>query len=187
VSLKGRFEPVLPTLDLLAEMRDLVMLAGNFGHPVREPMGHTYSNLLYHFVFSTRQRIPLINDALRGPLYDYIGGIVRQNGGSLLEIGGVPDHVHLLVKLKTDPSVATVVQRIKGKSSKWVNDSGHLPEEFRWQQGYGAFSVSESGVERVRRYLRNQERHHRKVTFLDELITLLERHRIPYRKEDLLD
>ncbi len=149
-------------------------------------MAHTYANLLYHIVFSTRQRIPLIGDDLREPLYDYIGGIVRQNGGALLEIGGVPDHVHLLLRLKTDPSVATVVQRIKGKSSKWVNDSGLIPEEFRWQQGYGAFSVSESGKEKVRRYLRNQENHHSKVTFIDELITLLERHHIPYKMEDLL-
>ncbi|HSG38246.1 MAG TPA: IS200/IS605 family transposase [Thermoanaerobaculia bacterium] len=150
-------------------------------------MAHTYANLLYHFVFSTRQRVPWINDALRDPLYDYIGGIVRQNGGALLEIGGVPDHVHILARLKSDPSVATVIQRIKGKSSKWVNDCGLVPEGFRWQQGYGAFSVSESGKEKVRRYVRNQERHHSKVTFLDELITLLERHHIPYKLEDLLD
>jgi putative transposase len=150
-------------------------------------MAHTYSNLLYHLVFSTKQRIPFISDALRDPLYAYIGGIVRQNGGALLESGGMPDHVHLLVRLKTDPSVAAVVQKIKGKSSKWVNDSGLLQEGFRWQQGYGAFSVSESGADKVRRYLRNQQHHHRKVSYIDELVTLLERHHISCRMEDLLD
>ncbi|HEX6899564.1 MAG TPA: IS200/IS605 family transposase [Thermoanaerobaculia bacterium] len=150
-------------------------------------MAHTYSYLLYHLVFSTKQRVPSINDALRLPLYEYMGGIVRQNGGALLEIGGMPDHVHLLVRLKTDPSVAAVVQKIKGKSSKWVNDSGLLQESFRWQQGYGVFSVSGSGAEKVRRYLRNQQEHHRKVGYIDELITLLKRHHIPYRLEDLLD
>jgi putative transposase len=162
------------------------MLGGNYRLRT-EIMAHTYSNLLYHLVFSTKQRVPLISDALREPLYEYMGGIVRQNGGAMLEIGGVPDHVHLLVRLKTDPSVAAVVQRIKGKSSKWVNDGGILQEEFRWQQGYGAFSVSESGAEKVRRYLRNQQEHHRKVSYIDELVTLLERHHIPYRMEDLLD
>jgi putative transposase len=149
-------------------------------------MAHTYSNLLYHIVFTTRNRAPLIRDDLRERLYGYMGGIIRGEGGGLLEIGGVPDHVHLLVKFKTDVAVSTMVQKIKGKSSKWVNELPDYPERFYWQEGYGIFSVSESVTERVRRYIRRQEEHHARVPFKDELITLLQRNRIAYDENGLM-
>lgn len=149
-------------------------------------MATTFSNLLYHIVYSTKNRIPLIHDGLREPLYEYIGGIIRGEGGILLEIGGVPDHVHILAKFKTDIAVSMMLQKIKGKSSKWVNDLPDRREYFDWQDGYAAFSVSESLVPTVRRYLRNQEEHHKKVSFKDELIALLKKHRIPYDERYLL-
>jgi REP element-mobilizing transposase RayT len=148
-------------------------------------MATTFANLLYHVVFSTKDRIPSINDEIREGLYEYMGGIIRGEGGILLEIGGMPDHVHLLVKLKTDVTVALMVQKIKGKSSKWHNER-LVRERFAWQSGYGIFSVSASLVERVRRYIRSQEEHHRRVSFKDELMTLLKRNGIPYDERYLL-
>jgi putative transposase len=148
-------------------------------------MATTFANLLYHVVFSTKDRLPLIRNEIRESLYEYMGGIIRSEGGILLEIGGMPDHVHLLVKLKTDVTVALMVQKVKGKSSKWHNER-LVQERFAWQSGYGIFSVSASLVERVRRYIRSQEEHHRRVSFRDELITLLKRNGIPYDERYLL-
>jgi REP element-mobilizing transposase RayT len=150
-------------------------------------MASTFSNLLYHVVFSTKNRSPLIHPESRESLYAYMGGILRGEGGILLEIGGMPDHVHLLAKIKPDIAVAMMVKTVKGKSSKWVNEEKRPEQQrFEWQEGYGAFSVSASHVDRVRRYIRNQEEHHRRVSFRDELITLLERHGISYDERYLL-
>jgi REP element-mobilizing transposase RayT len=149
-------------------------------------MATTFANLLYHVVYSTKERVPLIEALLREPLYEYIGGIVRGEGGILLEIGGMPDHVHLLAKFKTSIAVAEMVQKIKGKSSKWVNDLPDRRDRFDWQEGYGAFTVSESLVPRVRKYIRTQEEHHKKVSFKDELIAILKKNRIPYDEKYLL-
>lgn len=149
-------------------------------------MATTFANLLYHIVFSTKNRIPSIRTEIREPLYEYMGGIIRGEGGTLLEIGGMPDHVHLLAKLKADIAVSMMLQKIKGSSSKWLNSRSDLPERFEWQSGYGIFSVSASAVERMRSYIRSQEEHHRRVSFKDELISLLRRHGISYDERYLL-
>jgi putative transposase len=149
-------------------------------------MASTFSNLLYHLVFATKNRQPLIQEGLRDDLYGYMGGILRAQGGVLLEIGGMPDHVHLLVKLRTDVAVSAVVQKVKAKSSTRTNERGISPQRFEWQEGYGIFSVSESLANRVRRYIRGQEEHHARVSFRDELIALLKKHRIPYDEKYLL-
>lgn len=150
-------------------------------------MATTFSNLLYHIVFSTKTRLPLIRREIQEPVYEYVGGIIRDEGGILLEIGGVPDHIHILAKLRTDKAVALMVQRIKGRSSKWLNERRAPAERFAWQEGYGAFSVSESLVNKVRTYIRTQEEHHRRVSFKEELIALLKRHRIPYDERYVVD
>jgi REP element-mobilizing transposase RayT len=149
-------------------------------------MAATFANLLYHIVYSTKDRTPSIVGDLREPLYEYMGGIIRGERGILLEIGGVPDHVHLLAKFKTDIAVSMMVQKIKGKSSGWVNERHNRTAHFEWQAGYGIFSVSESLVDKVRRYIRNQEEHHKKVSFKDELISLLKKNGIPYDERYLL-
>jgi putative transposase len=149
-------------------------------------MATTFANLLYHLVFTTKGRIPTIRDDIQESLYEYIGGIVRGEGGILLAIGGMPDHVHLLAKFKTDTAVSVMVQKIKAKSSKWMNDRPVRSEHFEWQAGYGIFSVSEFLVEKVRGYIGTQEEHHKRVSFKDELIVLLQRHRIPYDERYLL-
>src|SRR5678809_303046 len=119
-------------------------------------MAGTYTNLLFHIVFSTRDREPLIASELRSKLFDYIGGIIRNEGGVLLEIGAVEDHIHLMVNLKAEQSVAEIVRLIKANSSKWLNEK---PREvrFEWQAGYGAFTVSESQMPKVRKYILSQE------------------------------
>src|SRR3954467_418684 len=141
-------------------------------------MATTFSNLLYHIVYSTKDRIPLIDGDLREPLYEYIGGIIRGERGILLEIGGVPDHVHLLAKFKTDIAVSMMVQKIKGNSSGWVNERPGPMPRFEWQAGYGIFSVSLSLGDKVRRYIRNQEKPHKKVSFKAELTSTFEKNSV---------
>jgi putative transposase len=150
-------------------------------------MSDTFTNLLVHIVFSTKHRAPLIQEPLQERLYEYLGGILRQKGGILLEIGGMPDHVHLLARIKADCSVAEIVGTIKSCSSKWVNPTFPQFEDFKWQVGYAAFSVSESQVSAVRRYIRNQAEHHAHLSFKDELIALLRKHGIEFEERYLLD
>ncbi len=109
-----------------------------------------------------------------------MGGIARQNGMKALEIGGVPDHVHILLSTPSTLPLAKAVQLIKGGSSKWVHDT--VPEHhlFRWQTKYGAFSVSVSLLDKTITYIRNQEQHHRKMTFQEEFLALLKRHRVAF-------
>jgi putative transposase len=142
----------------------------------------TYSKLTYHIVFSTKTRLSLIEDTFRDNLYSYMGGVLRANGGTLLAVGGMPDHVHLLAGWGTSISVAKMLQLIKGGSSKWVSDRGI--HEFGWQAGYGAFSVSASQLAGVRAYILNQEEHHRKRSFQDEFLELLRKHGVPYEPDE---
>jgi REP element-mobilizing transposase RayT len=143
-------------------------------------MPSSYTHLLYHVVFSTKERRPLITPALRTELYPYIGGIIRDQRGILLEIGGMPDHVHLVVRIRPDMAVADLVRLVKSNASKWVHERTDLTTEFAWQTGYGAFTVSASQLETVRRYVQNQEEHHRKQTFQEEVLWLLKKHGIEY-------
>ncbi|HEV8580490.1 MAG TPA: IS200/IS605 family transposase [Thermoanaerobaculia bacterium] len=150
-------------------------------------MAGTFSRLLYHIVFSTKQRAPLIDPDLRAELYPYIGGIIRQQGGWLLALGGIPDHVHILVRLKPVLAVADLVREVKSGSSKWIHERARSIPDFGWQTGYAVFSVSESNEGVVRRYIQNQEEHHRKATFKQELVALLQKHGIEYDPAYLWD
>lgn len=143
-------------------------------------MANTYTNLVYHIVFSTKHREPLITNDLREELYKYIGGIFRAEGGALLKIGGTPDHVHLLVKLKAAHSVSEIMRKVKANSSKWINENKKTMGRFSWQTGYGAFSVSESRVGAVIDYINTQEDHHREKSFQEEFLQLLKKHGIEY-------
>lgn len=148
-------------------------------------MAKTYTKLIYHIVFSTKERIPLITGEIRERLYPYLGGVIRGEKGSLLEIGGVADHVHLLARFGAAIAVSEMVQRIKGNSSHWLNQQP--ASWFAWQVGYGAFTVSESQVASVRAYIQRQEEHHKKVSFKDELLSLLRKHGIELDERDLLE
>lgn len=144
------------------------------------PMASTLTNLIFHAVFSTKDRRPLVTPDRRDELYRYVGGIIRNENGIILEIGGMPDHVHLLAKLPADVALATIVRLIKANSSKWMNERPDKRVRFAWQAGYGAFTVSESQVAIVRRYIQRQEQHHKKTSFQEEFVKLLERHGVEY-------
>lgn len=150
-------------------------------------MAGTFTNLLYHFVYSTKNRTGLILPEIQGDLHAYLGGIIRGEGGTALEIGGVADHVHLLVKLPATIAVSDVLRVIKANSSKWMNENSGRIRKFAWQDGYAAFTVSESQSPSVKRYIRNQEAHHRKVDFKQELLALLVKNRIEYDERYLWD
>ena len=135
-----------------------------------------YTPLTYHLVFATKYRRPDLVRPMRSALYAYIGGIIRGIEGYLIEINGVEDHVHILTHLPASMSIADTLRVIKSRSSKWTNESKLTARRFRWQSGYGAFTVSRSQIARVRRYIQNQEAHHRRQTFADEFAALLRRH-----------
>ena len=136
-------------------------------------MGSTFLSLHYHIVFSTKQRRPLIRSEWRPRLHEYIGGTIRGLQSFPKAVGGVEDHVHLLVGLRATHCLADFMRELKKACSIWAADE-HEPE-FSWQDGYAAFSVSATHRELVRKYIGNQEEHHKKVSFLDELKKLLEK------------
>jgi putative transposase len=142
-------------------------------------VSHAYTRLLYHLVFATKLRSPRIGGDLKAPLYEYFGGIVRELGGTVYEVNGMPDHVHLLVCLRPRVGISAAVHQIKGSSSRWLNQRMAEPRNGGfWQEGYSAFSVSESQMPIVRRYIQNQEEHHHSYSFDEELTVLLKKHRI---------
>jgi putative transposase len=143
-------------------------------------MGHTFSNLLVHVIFGTKERLPTIREPLRPRLYEYMSGIARAEFGRALCIGGTANHVHGLIVLTTDVSVAEAVRKWKSLSSKWAHETFPDSQDFAWQSGYGAFSVSRSNVPKVAGYIERQAEHHRKVTFEEEFVAFLERHGIEY-------
>lgn len=147
-------------------------------------MSHTFSLLLYHIVFSTQERAPFIDPELRDHLYPYLAAIVRNESGSLLAIGGMPDHVHLLVRLKPTACLADLLRSIKANSSRWVHERSGPARRFGWQEGYGAFSVSQSSSAGVCKYIQNQEERHRKKSFEEEWMNLLTKHGIPFDPRD---
>ena len=140
----------------------------------------SYISSYFHCVFSTKERRPLIPPTLRERLWPFLGGIARQNEMKAIEIGGMPDHVHILLSLPSTLSIAKAVQLIKGGSSKWVHDTFPEHRLFGWQAKYGAFSVSVSQLETIIQYIKGQEEHHRKMTFQEELLSLLKKHQISY-------
>ena len=143
-------------------------------------MANTYVNNILHIVFHTKpQGISLApNDLDR--IHKYIGGIVKGTGAVLIEIGGMPDHVHLLVSLPKTMALSDFVRNIKAESSRWIKGVSPFYRSFSWQEGYGAFSVSTSIVPRVVNYIRNQESHHKVQTFMDEYKSFLKAHGIDY-------
>ena len=140
----------------------------------------SYVSSYYHCVFSTKERWPLIPPGLQERLWPYLGGIARQNEMKAIEIGGVADHVHILLSLPSTLSIAKAMQLIKGGSSKWVHESFPEHRLFSWQVKYGAFGVSVSLLDKTIQYIQTQSEHHRKMTFQEEFLALLKKHGIAY-------
>jgi putative transposase len=143
-------------------------------------MPQSFTSLNYHIVFSTKNRIPLITPEYELRLHEYIGGIVRTQGGVALAIGGMPDHVHVLARMRQDQALSHMIRGFKAGATGWMHDIFPELEEFAWQNGYGAFTVSQSLVAKVKEYVDTQHEHHRKRTFKDEFIALLKAHEIPF-------
>ena len=143
-------------------------------------MGKSYTNLLYHFVFATKNRQPLITGPAQTQLYDYLGGTVRRLGGISLGINGTADHVHLLAKLRPDRAVSDVLRDLKANASGWLHQVFPDMKDFSWQNGYGAFTVSFSQLEKVRAYIARQEIHHSEHSFQDEFVSLLRANEIEF-------
>ena len=140
----------------------------------------SYVSSYYHCVFSTKERRPLIPPELQERLWPYLGGIARQNDMKAIEIGGMPDHVHLLLSLPSTLAIAKAMQLIKGGSSKWVHASFPEHRLFGWQVKYGAFSVSVSQLDKTVQYIQRQPEHHRKMSFQEEFLALLKKHGVAY-------
>jgi len=143
-------------------------------------MPHSYVSNLVHYIFSTKERFPFIDQELESRLWAYMGGIARENGMKALAIGGPTDHVHALLSLPATLSVAKAIQLIKGVSSKWIHDEFPTHKKFAWQDGYGAFSVSASTMKSVIRYIDGQKKHHRKKTFEEEFLEFLYKYGVEY-------
>lgn len=150
-------------------------------------MPGTYSQVLLHVVFSTKQRAAFIKPELQQRLYEYIGGIVRAEKGTLYAIGGVPDHVHLLVRWRTDGTIADLLRTVKSRSSLWVHQSFPGFAAFAWQEGYAAFSVSKSAEATVKAYIERQVDHHQKRGFEEELLALLRAHGVSFDPRYVFD
>ena len=147
----------------------------------------SYVSSYFHCVFSTKERRPLITPSLQERLWPFLGGIARENKMRALMIGGVADHVHLLLSLPATMSIAKAMQLIKGGSSKWIHET--FPEQrlFAWQEKYGAFSVSVSQLDSVIAYMSKQPEHHRRRSFQEEFVAFLKKHRLEYDEKYLWD
>lgn len=150
------------------------------GRRKHQRVSSSYCNLLYHVVFSTKGREPWLSEAIRPRIHQYLGGAIRSEGGIAIIINGTADHVHILAKLRQDKAVAKLIGEVKANSSGWISRTFADFAGFAWQEGYGAFTVSESQMPKVQRYIADQEAHHRSAGFREELRELLKAHRLSF-------
>jgi len=143
-------------------------------------MAQTLTSILVHIVFSTKNREPLIPESVEADLFAYIGGICRGSGCALLAAGAAADHIHLLVSLAKTARVSDLLLEIKRDTSSWIKQKAPGLGGFRWQEGYGAFSVGRSQVESLHRYFARQKSHHQRMSFQEELLALLNRYQVEY-------
>lgn len=143
-------------------------------------MPHSYSTCLMHCVFSTKDRQKIITPNLETRLWPYLGGVARENKMTALAVGGVEDHVHILLAVPSTLSISKAMQLIKGGSSKWIHDTFADFQDFEWQEGYGAFSISQSGIADTIAYINGQRDHHADYSFKAEFIAFLKKHEIQY-------
>ena len=149
-------------------------------------MANTYTKIYIQFVFAVQDRVSLIKPEWKDELYKYMTGIVRNNKHKLIAINGMPNHVHLFVGYNPYQLIPSLLQDIKGFSSKWINKRGFVRGRFSWQEGYGSFSYSNSQINRVVNYIKNQEQHHKKRSFGEEYIQFLKQFNIPYNEKYIL-
>jgi len=140
----------------------------------------SYTSLHYHIVFSTKERKPYLDNGGNDRLHAYFGGMLRTMKAKLHAVNSTADHIHLAVGLHPDMALSSFMRTIKTNSSKWIHDTFGALDTFSWQEGYSAFSVSYSGMDKVMQYIAGQQEHHKKLSFEEELILLLQKHQIDY-------
>lgn len=150
-------------------------------------MPGTYSQLLLHIVFSAKRREPWITPGVSERLYPYMGGIVRTSKGTLLDIGGIQDHVHMYVRWRTDATIADLMRDVKASLSGWLHEQFPQLRAFAWQEGYSVFSVSKSQESAVKNYITNQREHHGKEDFKSELLKMLRLNEIEFDERYVFD
>ena len=150
-------------------------------------MANTYTQLYVHLVFAVKNRAASVPESVRDEVQKYLCGIAQNAGHKPLAIYCMPDHLHLLVGLNPDHTIAELVRLLKANSSKWLNENKLLPHRFEWQRGYGAFSYARSQLDAVVNYILTQPAHHQKISFQEEYIAFLERFGIAYDTSYLFD
>jgi len=141
-------------------------------------VAQTCGNVVVHLIFSTKLRQPLIGPDIRSDLFAYLGGIVRELRSTALIINGTCDHVHMLIRTRPSHSISEIARIVKTNSSGWMRKKGH--KEFAWQSGYGVFSVSESNIPEVTKYIATQDEHHQKRSFQEEFVAFLKKNKVAY-------
>lgn len=149
-------------------------------------MAHSFKVHFFHLIWSTKDRQPFIHAKLQSRLYPYMGGIIRSLDGSLLEIGGMSDHVHLLVYLTNLDQYSHFIRDVKAHSSLWIHKNFPKLEKFAWQEGFASLTVSYSSLEKVKHYIRNQEEHHKTMTFEEEYRKFLDGQKVKYDERFVL-
>jgi len=149
-------------------------------------MANTYTQIHIHAVFAVQNRLSLIQKQWQDELYKYISGIIANNGHKLLQIGGMPDHIHILFGMRPTQSLSDLMQDIKGNSSLWINKKHFVRGKFSWQEGYGAFSYGKSQIDSVAKYIQQQEEHHKKRNFAEEYLELLKIFEIEFDERYIL-
>jgi len=150
-------------------------------------MAGTFLQVYIQAVFAVKGRENLIAEAWRDELHKYISGIITRKQQKSIIVNGVADHIHCFIGLKPSMSIPDLIRDVKNNSSKFINEKGYLKSKFQWQEGFGVFSYSHSQIDQVYNYILNQEEHHRKKTFKDEYIELLNKFEIEYKPEYLFD
>lgn len=150
-------------------------------------MAHAHKSHFFHLIWSTKNRLNWINDEIKHDLYSYMGGIIRNYDGTLLEIGGISDHVHLLVSLRNLDKYSYLIRDVKSCSTLWIRKKQLAFKDFEWQKGFASYTVNHSLVETVRNYIKNQEKHHQKMTFEEEYLRFLNEQGITYDKRFVFD
>ncbi len=150
-------------------------------------MADTYTKIYIHVIFTVQGRQNLISKQHKDELYKYITGIIQSKKQKVIAIGGMPDHIHILIGIKPDVALSDLVRDAKANSSKFINEKRWVMGKFGWQEGFGAFSYSHSQLDTVANYIKNQEKHHSKKTFREEYLELLKKFDVEYDPKYIFD
>ena len=145
-------------------------------------MANTYTQLHIQLVFAVKYRAALIQNEWKERLHKYISGIIQKSEHKMLQVNSMPDHIHIFIGMRPSQSISALVQNVKSESSKWIKENKLCKSSFAWQEGFGAFSYSKTHVDRVIRYIQNQDAHHKKETFLDEYRRMLKAFEVEYNE-----